>query len=720
MLSAVLLVLGAAVLTAGVVWASYSADLPSVESFGTATLSQITRIYASDGTTLLQERYGQNRTVVPLDHISIDLQHATVAIEDREFYNYKGFDAPRIASAAYYDLTHRQAARGASTITQQVVKNSTVFPDLAQKRTPDRKVKEFILAIELENRYTKPRILEMYLNSIYYGNGAYGIEAAAQTYFGQHAKDLALPEASFLAGIPQNPTRHDPLTPEGYASARARQGDILNAMVTARYISRAQADAASLKDLKPGIEAASKQAPAPSTSLAPHFVDYVLDQLKTKYGADVVNRGGLTVVTTLSPKIQQLAQDAVVREVAAVAKVTRTGRDPDGQPAYPPNTGAMLVLSPRTGAVLGMVGSADYNNKAINGAVNHTVFMEAGGGETHQVGSSFKPYTYATALANGYTAGSVLDDAHPNFKGYTTPPADYDGRQLGAISLATSLQQSRNLSSMHLFETLGAQRVFATAEALGLQPRFLTNTGVSATLGTNEVPMIDHVAAYGGFANGGKRVRPWAVAKVTDSQGQVLEDNRPPRMDQAIPSEVAGELTEILKGSVKPGGWSIGFPVAMKSGTTEHFNDSWYVGYTSDLVMGVWMAHTDVHGAKTLHQNGIYGENGSGLILRDFVRDFYQGRAPADFPPLKKVTCSSGPPAAQPRAAATAGPAVPFQFPDGGAPTPSPSPLKPCPSPVPRPSSSPGASPGATPGAGPGPGPTPGQHPATPAASPGG
>ncbi|HEV1998317.1 MAG TPA: transglycosylase domain-containing protein, partial [Candidatus Dormibacteraeota bacterium] len=636
-LSAVLLALGAGVLGAGAVWAAYSADLPSVDGFGTASLSQITRIYASDGTTLLQERYGQNRTVVPLDHISLSLQHATVAIEDRDFYRHSGFDAPRIASAAYYDFTHRAAARGASTITQQVVKNSLLAPDLAQARTADRKIKEFILAIQLENRYSKPRILEMYLNSIYYGNGAYGIEAGSQAYFGLHARDLQLPEAAFLAGIPQNPTLHDPLRPRGLASARGRQHDILKAMVAAGYLTRAEADAAYLKDLKPELDAASKQVAAPAPSLAPHFADYVLNQLRAKYGSGVVDRGGLTVITTLSPKMQQQAQTAVSKEVAAVARVTRTGRDPeDGQPAYGPNTGSMLVLSPQTGAILAMVGSADYNNKAINGAVNMTV------DDPHQVGSSFKPYTYVTGIANGLTAASVLDDGNSSF--VTDPtyhPRDFDGRQLGKISLAVSLQQSRNLSSIHLFEAMGAQRVFATAEALGLPPEFLKNTGPSATLGTNEVRMIDHVAAFGGFANGGRRLHAWAIARVTDSTGRVLEDNRAPHMEQAIPRDVAAQLTDILKGSEKPAGWNITFPVAMKSGTTEHWTDSWYVGYTSDLVIGAWMGHTDARGGRS-HQNQIYGENGAGLILRDYIRDWYQGHAPAEMT-ASRTTCSTSP-----------------------------------------------------------------------------
>jgi membrane peptidoglycan carboxypeptidase len=701
-----LLALGALALVAGAVWAGYSQDLPSVDGFGTATLSQITRIYASDGTTLLQERYGQNRTVVPLDHISPSLQRATVAIEDRDFYNHGGFDVPRIASAAYYDITHRAAARGASTITQQVVKNSLLSPALAQSRSADRKIKEFILAIQLENRYAKPRILEMYLNSIYYGNGAYGIEAASQTYFGLHAKDLPVPEAALLAGIPQNPTLHDPLTADGYLSARARQHDILKAMVTAGYLPQADADLAFVKDLKPELDAAQKQQWAPTASLAPHFVNYVLDQLRAKYGQDVVDKSGLTVITTLSPKVQQLAQASVSREVAAVARITPTGRDPeDGQPAYAPNTGSMLVLSPQTGAVLGMVGSADYNNKAINGSVNMTV------DDPHQVGSSFKPFTYATALANGLTAGSVLEDGNSNFlTDKTYHPKDFDGRELGRISLATSLQQSRNLSSIHLFEQMGARRVFATLEALGLPPQYLKNTGPSATLGTNDVRMIDHVAAYGGFADGGKRLHPWAIAKVTDSQGRVLEDNRAPKMEQAIPNDVAAQLTDILKGSEKPGGWNTSFPVAMKSGTTEHWTDSWYVGYTTDLVMGVWMGHTDAHGGR-FHQNRIYGENGAGLILRDFVHDWYQGKPPVDFPSSKRLTCLASPvPSSSPRAAGGGAPAVPYQVADPGQAGPPPSPLKLCPSPLPRrPSPSASASPGAGSPAASSPAPSPGR-----------
>jgi membrane peptidoglycan carboxypeptidase len=689
----VLLALGAGVLAAGAVWASYSADLPSVDGFGTASLSQITRIYASDGTTLLQERYGQNRTVVPLDHISLSLQHATIAIEDREFYKHSGFDAPRIASAAYYDLTHRAAARGASTITQQVVKNSLLSPDLAQTRSADRKIKEFILAIQLENRYSKPRILEMYLNSIYYGNGAYGIEAASQTYFGLHARDLPLPEAALLAGVPQNPTLHDPFTVAGLASAKGRQHDILKAMVTSGYITQAEADDAYLKDLKPELDAATKQVAAPTSSLAPHFADYVLSQLRAKYGAGVVDRGGLTVITTLSPKLQQLAQAAVSREVAAVARITPRGTDPtDHQPSYPPNTGAMLVLSPQTGAVLAMVGSNNYNDAGINGSVNNTI-------EPHQVGSSFKPYTYATALANGYTASSTLLDANPNFPGFPSyHPSDFDGRQLGNISLASSLQQSRNLSSIHLFQALGSQRVFATAEALGVPPEIFANPDPSAALGTNQMSMIDHVAAYAGFANGGRRVHPWAIARVTDSTGRVLEDNRAAQMSQAIPTEVAAQLTDILKGSEKPAGWNIPFPVAMKSGTSEFWNDSWYVGYTSDLAMGVWMGHTDSHSAH-LHQNRIYGENGAGLILRDFVRDWYQGHAPADLI-RPRTTCSTSTATPTPRPGATprsAEPNVPYELADPGSQAAAVAvPLRACPSPAPRrvvPNPSPGSAP---------------------------
>jgi membrane peptidoglycan carboxypeptidase len=627
-LAGLLLLVAAGLGGTAVVYHHYAQDLPSIEGFGTASLSQVTRVFASDGRTLLAEHYAnqENRTVVDLTHISVPLQQATIAVEDRDFYSHNGIDPLRIVGALVYDLTHRQAAQGASTITQQVVKTAVLK---APERSLNRKVKELILAVQLDSHYSKQQILAMYLNDNNYGNSAYGIEAAAQTYFHVHAKDLQLPEASFLAGIPNSPARFNPLTPDGYGAARGRQRVVLDAMVHAGYITSRQADAAWAKDLEGEIKATTTAVEQPQTDVAPHFADYVFQLMQERYGQNFVDHGGLTVITTLDPHAQQLLTDAVQTEVANVARVTRPGPNPDGGYfGYAPNDGAALVMSPQTGAILALVGSVDYHNPAIQGDTDMPVE------EPRQVGSSFKSYVYATALANGYTPSSTLEDSGCIPIGAGQCTSDFDGRQLGGISLAYSIQQSRNISSEHLFLALGPDRVFATAKALGVDPAIFDcarcNHGASATLGTNPMPMIEHVAAYGAFANGGRRVHPWAIARITDNTGRVILDQRTPPMEQAIPAQVALQMAEILKGAERPAGWSLSIPFANKSGTTEHWTDSWFMGFSTDLVIGTWMGHTDKH-FDQFPQHVIYGENGAGLIMRDFVKAWYAGTSPPDF-----------------------------------------------------------------------------------------
>lgn len=682
-----------AVLVGGnVAWSNYTANLPAVDNMASETLSQVTRIYASDATTLLEERFSENRQVVPLDRIGKVLQEATVAVEDRGFYNHGGYDLPRVVGAAIHDLTQGDSSQGASTITMQVVKN-TVLPPEPQARSLDWKLKELVLASQLETRYSKAEILGFYLNSIYYGRSAYGAEAAAEAYFGHSARDLTLAEASFLAGLPQSPARYDTATAEGLAAARDRQHVVLDAMVNSGKASATDATAAAAVDLQGELDAAAGVPNKGRVSVAPHFVDFVLDQLRRQLGDQAVARGGLTVVTTLSPRAQQAAEKAVVDEVAAVGRATPTiPRDADGQPASGPNNGAALVISPQTGAILAMVGSRDYGDASINGARNMTV------DEPRQVGSSFKPYTYATALATGYTPGSVLQDANPNFASDPSyHPHDFDSRQMGAITLATSLQQSRNISSVHLFEAVGASRVFATAETLGIPPQYLRSTGLSATLGTNEMRMLDHVAAYGAFGNGGRRVSPWAIVRISDGQGRVIQDYSPHPLSPGISPSVAATLTGILKGAV-PSNYGLTIPVAAKSGTTEAYTDAWFIGYTTDLVVGAWMGRTDQRSAR-LHMNRVYGEVSAGLIMRDFLKAWYVGGRPADFiaPPVPSA-CGRGftelPAPAPAVALAGSVPTAPYQYASplpapSNAPATSPSPRTP---PSPRPCSSPAGS----------------------------
>ena len=593
---------------------SYAGELPSLDHLSAQSLPQTTRIYARDGVTLLDERYQQRRTVVPLGDISWDLRHATISIEDKDFYNHGAVNPVRMIAAGIYDVLHRSAAQGGSTITQQLVKNY-LLADSASSRSLDRKARELILAVQLEQQYSKDQILEMYLNTIYYGNQAFGVEAASQTYFGVSARNLDLARASFLAGLPQQPTTFNPFLTQGYANAKIRQREVLDAMVRDAYVSAASANRAYAEDLGPALTAARQAIAAQRSPLAPHFVDYVWNELEQRYDPGYLLTAGLKIVTTLDPRTQALAQQAVRDGVAKFAN------------SYRVNNGAMLVMNPHTGEILAMVGSADYNNAAIGGQVNYTV-------EPRQPGSSFKPYTYITALMNGWTPASPLDDSNgaKAFPGY--PVHDWDGKELGTITLRASLQQSRNISSVHLFKDVGVQKVLDVATSLGITTRL--DPTLPTTLGASEVRMIDHLSAYSGFANGGLKVQPMDVLEVRDAAGNLLESHaaQPDSGPRVLPGSATYLLTDILKGAVHP---SMGMPVAAKSGTTTDFKDAWYVGYSSNLAVAAWMGRTvsspTPHNESmyTARYGGLWGEVGPAFSWKEFMKAYYAGKKPADW-----------------------------------------------------------------------------------------
>jgi membrane peptidoglycan carboxypeptidase len=593
---------------------SYAGELPSLNHLSAQSLPQTTRIYARDGVTLLDERYQERRTVVPLEQISWDLRHATISIEDKDFYNHGAVNPIRLVAAGVYDVLHRSAAQGGSTITQQLVKNY-LLSNSASSRSLDRKAKELILSVELEQQYSKDQILEMYLNTIFYGNQSFGVEAAAQTYFGISARNLDLAQASFLAGLPQAPSYYNPFLTEGFARARIRQQEVLDAMVRDGYLTQGAASKADAEDLGPALRAAHQAVSAQRSTLAPHFVDYVWSELEQRYDPGYLLTAGLKIVTTLDPKAQALAQQAVHDGVARFAG------------SYRVNNGAMLVMNPHTGEILAMVGSADYANASIGGEVNYSV-------EPRQPGSSFKPYTYVTALINGWTPASPLDDsngAHA-FPGY--PVHDWDGKELGTITLRQSLQQSRNISSVHLFKDVGVQKVLTTTTTLGITTKL--DPTLPTTLGASEVRMIDHLSAYSAFANGGTRVQPMDILEIRDSAGNLLESH-PPQADagaRVLPASATYLLTDILKGAVHP---SMGFAVAAKSGTTTDFKDAWYVGYTSDLAVASWMGRTvseptpHNESMSTSRYGGLWGEVGPAFSWRQFMKAYDSGKKPADW-----------------------------------------------------------------------------------------
>jgi membrane peptidoglycan carboxypeptidase len=591
---------------------SYAGELPSLDHLSAQSLPQTTRIYARDGVTLLEERYDQRRTVVGLADVSWDLRHATVAIEDRDFYNHGGVNPVRMVAAGVYDLLHQRAAQGGSTITQQLVKNYLLGAS-ASSRSLDRKARELVLAIELERQYSKDQILEMYLNTIFYGNQAFGVESAAQTYFATSARKLSLAQASLLAGLPQRPTYLNPFLADGYSHAKGRQRDVLDAMVRDGYVTPAAADKAYAEDLRPALAAARQAAIVRRSSLAPHFVDEVWAELEQRYDPGYLLRGGLRIVTTLDPRAQTLAQQAVRDGVGRYAR------------SYHVNNGAMLVMNPHTGEVLAMVGSADYLNTDIGGQVNYTL-------APRQPGSSFKPYTYITALMSGWTPASPLEDRNGAraFPGY--PVHDWDGKELGTITLRQSLQQSRNISSVHLFQDVGVQKVLALATSLGISTRL--EPTLPTTLGASEVRMIDHLSAYSAFANGGHLVKNVTVLDVRDAAGNVLESttSQADAGDRVLPAAATYLLTDILKGAVRP---SMGFPVAAKSGTTTDFKDAWYVGYTSNLAVASWMGRTvtrpSPHNESMVGPaGGLWGEIGPASSWKQFMKA-YLSKKPSDW-----------------------------------------------------------------------------------------
>jgi len=556
----------------------FAGDLPSIDQLQSANLMQTTRILDRNG-KLIAAFYHENRTVVPLSAVSSQLQRATIDTEDRTFYENSGVDYRRLLIAIVYDLTHRSSTLGGSTITQQVVKNNVLDTQEAQSKTISRKLRELVLAEEMERRYSKQQILELYLNTINYGNGAYGIEAAAETYFGVHAKNLDWAQATFLAGIPQAPADYDPFgTPEQLAAVKERWREVLDGVVTVGDLTAAQADALYGSDLVAKMLAGHTAAPPSPNPLTAHFVDYVKSYLLERYGPTALYEGGLTITTTLDLNVQALA-DRMVK--SGVKKYSRRGV----------NTGAMLVMSPNDGEILAMVGSADYNNAAIRGQVNLT------GADTlgwRGVGSSFKVYTYGAALEAGLvTPASLLNDATGVIGGHSF--SDWDGKHEGYITLRAALAQSRNLPALWTYAGEGGQRVEDFMHRLGITAQLENPQGVATTLGHDPLSMVEHLAAYSAFDNGGYRVSAHSVLKVAAPDGQLLEafDTSTPRT-RVISADLAYQMTDLMRGPVKLYLGGLGSrPVAGKSGTTEAYTGSIFIGYTPDIAVAASLMHID-------------------------------------------------------------------------------------------------------------------------------
>lgn len=571
-IAAVIILLG----ILGFLYVALLKDLPSPTQLGSTSLPQSTQIFDRNG-TLLYTIYGnKNQTFVPLAQIPKNLQHATVAIEDRDFYNHGAIDIRGITRAIYSTVFHKQV-QGGSTLTQQLVKNGL----LTQEQTLPRKMKEIILAYATEVLYSKNRILEMYLNQSPYGGTAWGAEAASLTYFGKHVKDLDLAESALLAGLPESPTT---LSPQGTHPelAKDRQELVLQNMYEQKYITKQELDQALKEPLK--------YKKLDNTIKAPHFVLFIKDLLVKRYGERVAETGGLKVITSLDLKTQNMVQGVVTNEVADLKN-------------YHVSNGAALVTNPSTGEILAMIGSKDYFNTDDDGNVNVTLAHR-------QPGSSIKPINYAVGLIKGYTAATPFIDQPmclPSGDGTKYCPQNYDGKFHGVVQMRFALGNSLNIPAVKMLKANGIEAMIATASAMGITT-FNQNPsryGLSLTLGGGEVTMIDMATAFGVFANGGYRVDLHPILKVTNSDGKILEEYVPPSSPifgkKIFEPGVAFIITQILSDNnarllefgpsseLKIGKSS----VAVKTGTTNDFRDNWTIGYTPNLLVAAWVGNND-------------------------------------------------------------------------------------------------------------------------------
>jgi len=672
-------------------------SLPSVTALERFDPSEGSKVY-DENDELITELHVERRIFVPLAQIPKPLRDAVIATEDARFYSHYGVDPTGIARAVYQNFRHGRIVEGGSTITQQLAKVLFLTPD----KSLERKLKEAVLAIELERRYSKERILELYLNQIYFGHGAFGVEAAARTFFGKGVGELALAESALLAGLPKAPTTYSPF--EHLDSARRRRAIVLARMVGTGMLNQDEAKRASGQEL-------ALVPPERRRSTGQYYLEYVQQLLEQQYGADIVFKGGLHVYTTLSPSMQLKAEQALrdglraleSRRATATAK-KGTGASSSPAPPTPADRpeGALLALEPQTGYIKAMVGGYDFFKSEFNRAVQ----------ARRQPGSAFKPFVYIAALESGLTPATIVDDSPVEYpvgkSGKPWKPDNYDRKFRGPVTLQQAIEESINVAAVKLQEQIGIRRTVEVARRLGVESPLGDN--LSIALGTSDLTLLELTSAYGALANQGLWIRPTAIRYVLDGQRKLIEENAP-QGKQVLSPEIAYVATHMLRGTIDRGtgaaAKALGRPAAAKTGTTNDYSNAWFVGYTPKLATGVWVGYDR---PRSLGRD----ETGSRVavpIWTAFMAQALAGTPTEDFPIPERVVLASvdlaagdacarpvtmafvagtepKAPCGSPRSApAVALPARPEPA-DQGQPTPPPSstqPLTPVPAPLPTP-----------------------------------
>lgn len=653
------------VLSIGLMVAFYSIGLPDVRDLDKLSVPQSTTIYDREGNVIYVKHGEENRQYVTYDQISPLLVDATIAIEDDKYWEHPGFDAQRIVTAVLSHILPLVAERGGSTITQQYIKKAF----LSDEQTIGRKIQELILAIQLEQTFDKKKIIELYLNKIPYGNNAYGIEKAAQLYFNKHAKDLNLAESATLAGIPQAPSYYNPYGPHKYSTLtkdfngddtlfrsiqsevdlkdeeflrgliganmkinentsiyiQGRSDLVLKRMNKLGYIGDEQ-----LKAAQAEIQKTDFIKPFQESFKHEHFVFYILDQLETKYGKDVIENGGLSIYTTLDPKLQDIAEKVVKEGALANEK------------KYNDKNAALVAMDPKTGQILAMVGSRDYKDTSVDGNVNVAI-------NYRQPGSSFKPIVYAQAFYNQFGPGSVVFDTETHLGDKT--PKNFDGKFWGPMTIRKALGQSRNIPAIKAYFLAGGEKpVIELAQRMGIQFQELQtdpNHTYSYTLsiGSAGVRLLDMVSAYTVFANNGVRHDPTAILKVQNNKGDVLEEWKQDVGTPVLDPQVAYLITSILSdqsvrlspnmtvpGQINAAKSGTSNGVVIKNGKKIYFpNDLLTMGYTTRLVAGVWTGNNRPERDGTI-STAADGISTAAPIWKAFMTQALEGQPSEEFP----------------------------------------------------------------------------------------
>ena len=636
---------------------SIARTLPSVEDLqNRASQFETTRILDRNGNPLYEilDPTAGRRTYVTLDKISPVLIAGTIATEDKDFYEHPGFDAVAIVRALWENYRTGGQGGGASTITQQLARALLLSPEERAERTYARKAREIILAAEITRRYSKDDILELYLNEIYYGNLAYGIEAAAETYFGKTANQLTLAEASFLAGLPQSPSVYDIYTNRDITLARQQQVLVLmyGLSQTDGCIKVSNSDVPICVDEMAAANAANEMkgytfnSPNVNTRY-PHWVNFVRSELEEKYDAQTIYRSGFIVYTTLDPALQDEAQRLVTEQVALLADKNA-------------HNGALVAIKPSTGEILAMVGSPDFNNEAISGQINMA------DSPTRQPGSSIKPINYIAAFEKGWTPATLIWDVPSEFPPSGDPndprepyrPVNYDGNFHGPVTVRTALANSLNVPAVKTLDfvkiyddpnTPQRDGMIAMAERLGITTFTRPDYGLALTLGGGDVSLLQLTSAYSVFANGGRRMPPVAILRIVDFEGNIIYEYQPPQPEQAVRAEHAFLISSILSDNEarammfgRNSLLNLPFQVAAKTGTTNDFRDNWTMGYTPDLTTGVWVGNADY--TPMVNTTGLTGAAPIWSAFMQYAVPIVSGGSPTPFsiPPgiTERAICS--------------------------------------------------------------------------------